>query len=82
MTPMEKRIEDVKQAAGHVHVLHKVKGAVLVYFIENDACPFGYSLSNGADKVITPKVLAGKLREAADLIERGVTMAPAVVKLS
>jgi hypothetical protein len=82
MTPFQKRGEDARAAAIHEHALHKVKGAVFVLFIEAEACPYGISISVGAEGAVTPAVLSAKLHEIARLVEQGMDLSPAVVKLS
>jgi hypothetical protein len=72
-----KRHEEVKLAADHLRVLHKVAGGVCVLFIEEADCPFGYSIPHGLEGVVLP-ILPARLREIADRIELG--LAPPTLK--
>ena len=67
------RLNEVKLIADNLRVLHKVKGGVCLLFIEEDECPFGFSVPVEVEHLVMP-LLPARLRELAAMIERGAPM--------
>ena len=65
------RREEVKRIANDLRVLHKVKGGVVLVFLEEHECPFGFAIPDGLQEAILP-LLPEKLRAIANLIEQGM----------
>jgi hypothetical protein len=65
------RREEVKRIANDLRVLHKVKGGVVLVFLEEHECPFGFAIPDGLQEVILP-LLPEKLRAIANLLEQGM----------
>jgi hypothetical protein len=67
------RREEVKHIANDLRVLHKVNGGVVLLFLEEHECPFGFAIPDGLQGQVLA-ILPNKLREIADVIERGLPL--------
>ncbi len=72
-TVLAARREEVKHIADDLRVLHKVKAGVVLLFLEEHECPFGFSIPDGLQEEVL-RLLPAKLREIANLLEQGVPL--------
>jgi len=70
----------VKEIAAELRSLHKV-GGVVVMFVEEHECPFGFAMASGVENVVLA-ALPSRLREIASHLEAGVTLTPESPKVS
>ena len=65
------RREEVKRIANDLRILHKVKGGVVLLFLEEHESPFAFAIPNELQGAVLP-LLPGRLRAIADVLEQGV----------
>ncbi len=71
--------DELKLLAAQLQAVHKVNGVVIIVF-EQSQTPFGFAWKD-IDKELLGRAAPGKLREIADVMERGMPLTSYVTEL-